>query len=689
MKSYTPSQIRNVALIGHGGSGKTTLGEAFLFVSGAINRLGRVDDGNTTSDFDAEEMKRHMSINLSMVPVEWHDTKLNVIDTPGYADFIGEVRAALHVADGALMVLCAASGVEVGSEITWGIAAERSLPRLILVNRMDRENADFERTVEQARQILGSGCVPLQLPIGSASEFRGIVDLVRQRAYLGPQAEEGPIPAELESAAATQRERLVEAAAETDDDLLAKYLEGEALSDEEVIQGLRRGIQAGKGFPVLVGSGAHCRGVDRLLDAMVDYVPAPTEMPACTARELPSNKETVLTPDPKGPLAALVFKSTADPYIGKLTYVRVYSGTLNSDSHVWNAGRGREERLGTLYVMRGKNQEPGGSEGAGDIGDVGKQSETTTGDTLCQRERPVAVPAPQFPVPTFSVALYPRTKTDLDKMGSALARLVEEDPTLRVSREHDTSETILAGVGESHLDIAVEKMKRKFGVELTVSPPKVPYKETITVGTKAEYKHKKQTGGHGQYGHVFLDLEPMPRGSTFHFEEKVVGGAVPRNYIPAVEKGVHEALQEGVVARYPVVDVRVVLYDGSYHPVDSSDLSFKVAGLMAFKKGMSQAQPTLLEPIVKVSLAVPAHFQGDVMSDLNGRRARLLGTSSQSGIAYIEALAPLAEIQRYATVLRSITQGRGSFSLEFDHYDEVPAHLAQAVVAASKQQGES
>ncbi|MBI2910904.1 MAG: elongation factor G [Chloroflexi bacterium] len=689
MKSYTPNQIRNVALIGHGGSGKTTLSEAFLFVSGAINRLGRVDDGNTASDFDAEEIKRHMSINLSMVPAEWRDTKLNVIDTPGYADFIGEVRAALHVADGALMVLCAASGVEVGSEITWGMAAERSLPRLILVNRMDRENADFARTLEQARQLLGGGCVPLQLPIGSASAFRGIVDLVGQRAYLGPQAEEGPIPAELESDVAIQRERLVEAAAETDDDLLAKYLEGEGLSDEEVIQGLRRGIRAGKVFPVLVGSGAHCRGVDRLLDAIVDYIPAPTETPACAAREIPSNRETALTSDPKGPLAALVFKSTADPYIGKLTYLRVYSGTLNSDSHVWNAGRGREERLGTLYVMRGKNQEPVGSVGAGDIGAVAKLAETTTGDTLCQRERPVAVPAPQFPVPNFSVALYPRTKADLDKMGSALARLVEEDPTLRVSREHDTSETILAGVGESHLDIAVEKMKRKFGVELTVSAPKVPYKETITAGTKAEYKHKKQTGGHGQYGHVFLALEPLPRGSTFHFEEKVVGGVVPRNYIPAVEKGVHEALQEGVIAHYPVVDVRVVLYDGSYHPVDSSDLSFKLAGLMAFKKGMSQAQPALLEPIVKVSLEVPSNFQGDVMSDLNGRRARLLGASSQGGTAYIEALAPLAEIQRYATVLRSITQGRGSFSLEFDHYDEVPAHLAQAIVAANKQQGES
>lgn len=689
MKSYTPRQIRNVALIGHGGSGKTTLSEAFLFVSGAISRLGRVDDGNTTSDFDAEEIKRHMSINLSMVPAEWRDTKLNVIDTPGYADFIGEVRAALHVADAALLVLCAASGVEVGSEITWGMAAERSLPRLILVNRMDRENADFERTLEQARQILGSGCVPLQLPIGSAHEFRGIVDLVRQRAFLGPQAQEGPIPAELESDAATHRERLVEAAAETDDDLLAKYLEGEGLSDEEVIQGLRRGVQAGKVFPVLVGSGAHCRGVDRLLDAIVDYVPAPTEMPACAVRELPSNKETVLTPDPKGPLAALVFKSTADPYIGKLTYFRVYSGTLNSDSHVWNAGRGREERLGTLHLMRGKTQEPVGSVGAGDIGAVAKLSETTTGDTLCQRERSVAVPAPQFAVPNFIAALYPRTKADLDKMSLALARLVEEDPTLHISRERDTGETLLAGVGESHLDIAVEKMKRKFGVELTVSPPKVPYKETITVGTKAEYKHKKQTGGHGQYGHVFLELEPMPRGSTFHFEEKVVGGSVPRNYIPAVEKGVHEALQEGVVAHYPVVDVRVVLYDGSYHPVDSSDMSFKVAGLMAFKKGMSQAQPTLLEPFVKVSLEVPANFQGDVMSDLNGRRARLLGTSSQGGIAYIEALAPLAEIQRYATVLRSITQGRGSFSLEFDHYDEVPAHLVQAIVAASKQQGDS
>lgn len=689
MKSYTPNQIRNVALIGHGGSGKTTLSEAFLFVSGAITRLGRVDDGNTTSDFDAEEIKRHMSINLSLVPVEWRDTKLNVIDTPGYADFIGEVGAALHVADAAVLVLCAASGVEVGSEITWGLAAERSLPRLIFVSRMDRENADFERTLEQARQILGAGCVPLQLPVGSASEFRGHVDLIRQRAYLGPQGEEAPVPPELEADVAAHRERLVEAAAEIDDELLAKYLEGEGLSDEEVVQGLRRGILAGKVFPVLVGAGMHCRGVDRLLDAMAAYLPAPGEAQACEARELPSDKETVLTPDPKGPLAALVFKSTADPYIGKLTYFRVYSGTLSSDSHVWNALRGREERLGTLHVMRGKNQEPVGVVGAGDIGAVAKLAETTTGDTLSQRERSVAIPAPQFPVPNFRAALYPRTKADLDKMSVALARLVEEDPSLRVSRDLDTSETLLSGVGESHVDIAVEKMKRKFGVEVTVAVPKVPYKETITVGTKAEYKHKKQTGGHGQYGHVFLELEPMPRGSTFHFEDKVVGGSVPRNYIPAVEKGVHEALQEGVVAHYPVVDVRVVLYDGSYHPVDSSDLSFKLAGLMACKKGMTQGQPVLLEPIVKVSLAVPANFQGDVMSDLNGRRARLLGTSTQGGTAYIEALAPLVEMQRYATVLRSVTQGRGSFSLESDHYEELPAHLAQGIVAGSRQQGDS
>ncbi len=688
MKNYETSQIRNVVLLGHGGAGKTSLSEALLFQAGGINRLGRVEEGTTTSDYDPEEVKRRISVSLSLLPLEWNGHKVNLLDSPGYADFLGEVKSGVRVADGAVVVVAAVSGVEVGTEQAWKYSDERGLARLVFVNKMDRENADFYKTVEQVRSLFGSKCVPVQLPIGAQDTFGGVIDLVKGKAYLGPQLQEGEIPGDMLAQVESFREKLIEAAAEVDDELLNKYLEGEDLSEAEVRSALRQGTREGKIVPILAGAALSNKAVSPLLDAMVSLLPSPADMGKEKATSATTKKEESLDPSPTSPLAALVFKTTADPYVGKLTYLRVYSGALQSDSHVWNSNKGRDERVGTLMIVRGKSQEPIAQLVAGDMGAVAKLAETGTGDTLSSKEQSLILEPPSFPEALFSAAIHPKSKADLDKMSSTLSRLVEEDPTLHSRRDSDTAETILSGLGESHVDVAVERMRRKFGIEVQTEVPKVPYKETITVGTKAEYKHKKQTGGHGQYGHVLLELTPLPRGSGFEFTETVVGGTVPKNYIPAVEKGVNEAVHEGAVAGYPVVDVRVNLYDGSYHPVDSSEMSFKIASSYAFKKGMSQGQPVLLEPIVDVKITVPDAFMGDVIGDLNSKRARVLGMNPQGGFSEIEAQAPLAEMLRYSTDLRSITQGRGSFAMEFSHYEEVPAHVTQSVIAAAKKEKE-
>lgn len=688
MKSYRTEQIRNITLLSHGGAGKTSLSEAMLFNTGAINRTGRVEEGNTVSDYDPDEAKRQVSINMSMIPCEWKDVKINVIDSPGYADFVGEVKAAVRVADGVVILACAASGIEVGTEQIWRFTSEPLLPRLLFINRMDRENADFYRTLERAQALFGKACVAVQLPIGEASTFQGVVDLVGMKAYLGPQAQVGEIPAALKERVASFHEKLVEAVAETDDDLITKYLEGEELTEEELRRGLRMGTQSGKITPVFVGSATHNIGVTLLMDAVVSYFPSPKESREVTATNPATGEQGVLPPAESGPLACLVFKTTADPYVGRLSYFRVYSGIFHSDSPVWNAAKNKAERVGQLFVVRGKSQEPISHLVAGDIGGVAKLAETATGDTLCSRDHPLLLAPIEFPKPTFSVAVYPKTKADLDKLGQTIARLVEEDPTLRVSKDTDTNETILSGMGESHVDIAAEKMRRKFGVNVNIETPKVPYKETITTPVKAEYKHKKQTGGHGQYGHVFLELEPLARGTGFEFAERVVGGVVPKNYIPAVEKGVAEGLQEGVLARYPVVDVKVTLYDGSYHPVDSSEMSFKIASLQAFKKGLSQGRPVLLEPVMNLRVIVPDNFTGDTIGDLNSKRAKVLGMTPQDGSSVIDAQVPLAEALRYATELRSITQGRGTYTREFSHYEEVPPHIAEKIIAQAKKEAE-
>jgi len=679
MQHYTTERMRNVVLLSHSGAGKTSLAEAMLYSSGAITRLGRVDQGNTTSDYDPDEVKRKISIYLSLLPCEWQGFKVNAIDTPGYADFIAEVEAAVRIADGALIVLCAASGVEVGTEQVWGYTEEQKIPRLVFVNKIDRENADFFKALEELRANFGKICLPIELPIGAQQAFQGVVDLITMKAYINGQ--EGDIPDSMRSQAEEFREQLVEAVAETDDDLIAKYLEGEELTDEEIRKGLRAATIGGQVVPILVGSALQNLGTARLLDAVCHYLPSPKDRGPVSAINPSTQGEETIEADPNAPLAALVFKTTADPYVGKLTYFRVYSGTIHSDSVVWNSSKNRQERIGQLYVLRGKAQESVPHLIAGDIGAVAKLAETVTGDTLCAKEHPLVLPGIKFSEPCISVAVHPKTKADLDKLGSSLARLVEEDPSLRVHREPDTLETILSGVGEAQLEVAAEKMLRKFGVDVRMETPKVPYKETITVATKAEYKHKKQTGGHGQYGHVFLELEPLPRGAGYEFGDRIVGGVVPKNYIPAVEKGVVEALQEGVLAGYPVVDIKVTLYDGSYHVVDSSDISFKIAGSHATRKGLSQGHPVLLEPIVNMKITVPESFTGDIISDLNSKRARVLGMNPQGGWNVIEAQVPLAEVQRYAIDLRSITQGRGHFQMEFSHYEEVPAHIAQRIIA--------
>lgn len=681
MPNYGIEHIRNVVLLSHSGAGKTSLSEAMLFASGVITRLGKVDEGTTTSDYEPEEVKRKISINLSLLPCPWKGTKINIIDTPGYSDFVGEVKAGLRVSEGAIIVICAASGLEVGTEQVWGYAEERELPRIVLINKMDRENADFYRTLDDIQAKLGRKCIPIQLPIGAESDFSGVVNLLSLKSYRGTRGEEGEIPASLQDQVASFREKLIEAAAEINDELITKYLEGMEITTDELSQGLREGARTGKIVPVLVCSALQNIGIAPLLDAICEYLPSPADVGTVTVDNLLSKQKENIGPDPKSPLVSLVFKTSADPYVGKLTYFRVYAGSIHSNSQVWNVTKNAAERIGQLFVLRGKTQEPVTQLVAGDIGAVAKLAVTSTGDTIADRDHPVVVEPVRFPLPALSMAVRPKSKADLDKMGAALPRLAEEDPTIQVHRDPDTNETIISGIGETHLEVTTDKMQRKFGAEISLDLPQVPYKETITVPVTAEYKHKKQTGGHGQYGHVCLRLEPLPRGTGFEFADKVVGGTVPKNYIPAVEKGVNEAKHEGVLARCPIVDIKVTLYDGSYHSVDSSEISFKIAAAQALKKGLSQGQPVLLEPVVNLRITVPESFTGDIISDLNAKRAKVLGMTPQDGSNVIKAQVPQAEILRYAIDLRSITQGRGSYTAEFSHYEEVPVHIVQKITA--------
>jgi elongation factor G len=678
MKQYQPENIRNVVLLSHSGAGKTSLSEAILFDAGVINRLGKVDAGTTVSDYDQDEVKRKISINMSVLPYEWHDIKVNLLDTPGYSDFAGEVDAAVRVCEGAVIVAAASSGLEVGTEQAWAYCENAKLARLFFINKMDRENANFGKITGEIQAKFGTKCIPVQMPVGAHTDFKGVVSLLTMKYYAGEKGEESDMPAEIKDQVTSLREKMVEAIAETDDNLMEKYLNGEELAQDELLSTLKKAISDVKIFPILSGSALQNIGIKRLMGVINEYLPSPNDKKVETSEESTVKDIKIGT---AGPLAALVFKTSADPYVGKLTYFKVFSGELESNSQVWNVNQNNAERLGQLFVARGKNQEPIPKISAGDMGAVAKLSITVTGDTLGMQDKQVKIAQATYPKTLFSVAVLPKTKADVDKLGSSLARLAEEDPTLNVHRDPDTGETILSGLGETQVEVAAEKMMRKFGVGVELKAPRVPYKETITSSAKGEYKHKKQTGGHGQYGHVILEVEPIPGGGENTFENKVVGGTIPRNYIPAVEKGVSEAIKEGVLAGFPIVNIKTNVLDGSFHPVDSSEICFKIAGAGAFKKALADGHPILLEPIVNIKIRIPGDYTGEIIGDLNTKRARVQGMNPEGNYNVVDAQVPLAEVLRYAIDLKSMTQGRGTFSIEFDHYEEVPSHITQKIVA--------
>jgi elongation factor G len=679
MKEYAPAQLRNVALFSHGGAGKTTLSEALLFRAGAITRMGSVDDGNTTTDFDPEELKRQMSVSLAVAPLEWQGHKINLLDTPGYADFYGEVTEAARVADGAVILVDGVAGPQVGTDAVWKRAAH--LPRLLVINKMDRENAEYRTVLDSLRERYGNGVVPLTFPIGRADSLSGVVDLLENKAYLasGPAAQE--VPTSEQGTIDQLREMLVESACELDDNLINKYLEGEEITPEELSKAIRQGVLEQKLFPVLAAAGSKSVGLDPLLNAIVHFLPSPVDVEARLANGngLQSNDK----------LAALIFKTVSDPNIGRLSYVRVFSGTLAADSHVWSVQKGKDERIGQIFHIRGKNQEPTQRLVTGDIGVIPKLADSVTGETLSTKDASIELAGIEYPAAAYFASVHPKSRNDVDKLSSAMSRLLEEDPSLQMHRETSTNEVILSGLGDSHLEVATQRLQRKFGVNVTLDVPKVAYRETVTAKAAAEGRHVRQSGGHGQYGVVNLEIEPTPRGEGFQFVDKVVGGVVPRQFIPAVEKGVRETLEQGVIAGYPVVDVKCALVFGKYHPVDSSEAAFKTAGAVGFKAAFSQANPVLLEPVMHVEVTVPSEFAGDIMGDLNTRRAHIHGMTPDGPNTIVESSVPQSEMLRYATDLRSMTQGRGSYTMKVSHYDPVPAHLQQKIIDEHKKEHDS
>lgn len=667
--AVSASTIRNVALLSHSGAGKTSLAEIMLFNAQVINRIGRVEDGNTVSDYEPEEARRAASVQTSLLRFSDGDSKVNLLDTPGYDEFAGEVAAALRVVESALILVAAPSGIDVGTERAWDLAQGRGLPVAIVLNKMDRENAGFERNVRELQAAFGNRCVPFQLPIGEAQDFAGAVSVI------DPPAD---IPAGVIGDFDAARERLIEAVAESDDALADKYLEGEEITAAEVTAGARAAIRNGDLIPVLVTSATQNIGVAELAQVIRDFLPSPADLPRVSG-------DDAIVPDASGPVAALVFKTTADPFVGKLSMFRVFRGVAKSNGEIYNNNKGQSERLGQLYLPQGSSQENVPEVAAGDIGAVGKLNVTLTGDTLCASDARVILPGVDFPHGYYSLAVVPASQADLDKMSTSLARIVEDDPSLRFTRNPETSESLLTGLGEVQIEVALDRIKRKFGANLNVKLPVVPYRETITRITNSEYRHKKQTGGSGQYGHVLLRLEPMTRDEGFEFGNEVVGGRVPRELIPAVEKGVVNTLKEGVLAGFPVVDLKAVIYDGSTHPVDGKPIAFEIAGSQALRQGMSKASPVLLEPIVKLYVTVPETYTGDIISDLNGKRGRILGMNPENRYTVIEAEVPQAEVQRYSQDLRSMTGGRGAYRFEFDHYEQVPQNIEQRVIDTAKQ----
>jgi len=683
MKEYTTPYIRNIALVSHGGAGKTMLAEAFLHYTGATTRLGKVEDGTTVSDFEDEEVRRRISLSTAVIPVEYRDHKINVLDTPGYTDFVGEVVSALRVADSALVLVDSVAGSEVGTEIAWSYADQFNLPRFVVINKMNRENANFNKALDSVQALSEARLIPVQLPWGEKLGFKGVIDLLTMKAYAGDGKTAVDIPAEYQEQVETARANLIEAAAEGEDEILMKYLEGEALDAQEILQGLVGVVRNRAYVPVFVSAGSAEIGIGPLLEAVINLMPSPADVPPVVANGKGGEEE--LPAVDAGPLAVYIWKTTADPFVGKITYFRVYSGLVHSDSRVWNQRKGAEERLGTLNLLRGKEQIPVKTVHAGDIATVPKLSATSTGDSLCDKGHPLELPIPEYPHALYRVAVTPKTQADSAKISPTLNRLCEEDMTLSWYQEASTNQTILQGMGDQHIDVAIRKAEAKFQTGLNIEEPRVPYRETITKNGMAQYRHKKQTGGAGQFAEVHMRVEPLPD-QDFEFVNAVFGGAISSNFMPAIEKGVRSVMASGVVAGYPVEKVKVFVVDGKEHPVDSKPVAFEIAGREVFKLAVRDAAPVMLEPIYNVKITVPEANMGDVMGDLNTRRARIQGMDTQKGHSVVTAQVPLAEMQRYTTDLRSITGGRGVFSMEFSHYEVIPAHIAQELIAARQKE---
>ncbi|MFN7976313.1 MAG: elongation factor G [Acidobacteriota bacterium] len=688
MKVYDAKDIRNVAVIGHGAVGKTSLCSTLLFAAGAVNRLGKVNDGTTVTDFDPDEIERKISISTALAHLEWKKVKVNLIDTPGYGVFVADAKAGLRVADAALCLVCGVAGVEVQTERTWSWADELGVPRLVMINKLDRERASFDRALESIGNRFGRAAVPVMLPIGVEKDFRGVIDLLSMKAHVYQKDESGKfqtadVPADMANDAKAARAKLVEMIAEQDDALMEKFFEQGDLANEEVIAGLRRAVVERKLFPVLCGASLLNVGTTQVLDALVEYAPPATRL-ATVEGTTKDGADASRPATNEGDLSAFVFKTVADPFAGRITLFRVYSGILKADNTYWNANREMAERFGPVFLLQGKTQVTVPEIHAGDLGAVAKLKETTTGETLTAKESPITYKAVEFPRPAISFAVEPKSKQDDEKITTALRKLAEEDPTIHIGRDPRTNEFLVSGTGQLHVEVTLAKMKKRFGVEAILHPPKVPYLETIRGKAEVQGRHKKQTGGRGQFGDCWIRMEPLPRGSDFQFTSEVFGGAIPRNFIPAIEKGIQEQRQKGVLAGYPVVDFKAVVYDGSYHTVDSSEMAFKLAAIKAFKAAVLECKPCLLEPIMTVEITVPDEFTGDIMGDLSSRRGRVQGTDGRGGQSVVKAQVPMAEMLTYASTLKSMTQDRGSFDMQFDHYSEVPSHIAEKIIADAK-----
>ncbi|MEZ4861299.1 MAG: elongation factor G [Caldilineaceae bacterium] len=683
MANFRTDQIRNVAILGHGSSGKTSVTEALLFKTGATSRMGRVEDGTTVADWDAEEHRRTISINLSVVPIEADGLKINLIDVPGYQDFVGEMLSALHVAEAALLVVDAVAGVEVGTELAWDRLREAQKPRIIFVNKMDRENANFQRVVDDLKKTFtDSTFIPMQLPIGSADSLQGVVSLVTMKAYMGSDETEAPIPDAMLDQVEEARVAMVEAAAEADDELIMKYLEGEELTTEEVRNGLRKGVLSGRITPVYCGTATTTIGLSRLFGALGRYVPVPSAHPI-TARK--GDEEVKLASDPNGEPVAVVFKTIIDRFVGRMNYVRVFSGTIAKDSQLTDTRTGQSSRIANLNSVRGKELHGVSELVAGDIGVITKLDHVVTGDTLAA-DATLQAPRPSYPQPLYSLAIFPATQADSAKLGPSLASITEEDPTIKIENVPATRQTLLQGMGETHVDVAIRRLESKFGLKVETAIPKVPYQETIGRIASAQYRHKKQSGGAGQFAEVHMRVEPLTESTGFEYASEVFGGAISNVYLPSIEKGIRQVMEQGVIAGFPVVGIKAIVFDGKEHPVDSKDIAFQTAGREVFKLAVQQASPTLLEPIYRVEVTVPNEFMGDVMGDFNTRRGRVQGMEQRNNRTIIRALVPLAEILRYSTELRSMTQGRGFYSIEFDHYDPVPKEMINDIIAQYKRE---